>query len=66
MSIFRKISWGKPDSPMRELCGLCHGALPEVPLIIWRPDGGAASFCDDCAEVVFKALYPQASRPSPA
>lgn len=57
MSILSKIVWGKPDAPMRALCALCHDKLPEVPLIIWKGDGSAASFCDDCAEIVFRSLY---------
>jgi hypothetical protein len=56
MNILSKISWGKPDSPMRALCGLCHGALPEVPLIIRISDGSAASFCDNCAEKIFRTF----------
>jgi hypothetical protein len=44
------IAWGKPDSPRRELCAICHGPLPEVPLMLWAPNGSAASFCEACAE----------------
>jgi hypothetical protein len=44
------IVWGKPDSPRRALCAICHGGLPDVPLILWRSDGSAASFCDSCVE----------------
>jgi hypothetical protein len=43
------LCWGLPDSPMRELCALCHGPLPRVPLIIWK-DNYAASLCDQCVE----------------
>lgn len=48
--VARRIAWGHPDSPVRDLCALCHGALPEVPIILWKPDGSAASFCDPCFE----------------
>jgi hypothetical protein len=44
------VAWGNPDSPARELCGYCHGSLPEVPLRLFRPDGAAAAFCDVCTE----------------
>jgi hypothetical protein len=55
--MLHKIVWGKPDSPRRALCAVCHGALPEVPLMLWKEDGSGASFCDDCAEVLLKSLY---------
>jgi len=44
------IAWGKPDSPIRLLCAICHGALPDVPLMMWADDGSMASLCDDCVE----------------
>lgn len=47
------IVWGKPDSPRRNLCAMCHGALPEVPFMLWKDDGSGASFCDDCVERYF-------------
>jgi hypothetical protein len=34
---------------LRPLCGVCHGALPEAPLMMWREDGSCVSFCDECA-----------------
>lgn len=45
-----RLSWGRPDSPQRPLCGLCHGPLPAVPLIMWKDDGSALSLCDVCVE----------------
>jgi hypothetical protein len=42
------IAWGRPDSPRRSLCAICHGPLPDVPLMMWRDDGAGASFCDPC------------------
>lgn len=47
---WRKVAWGRPDARVRELCAYCHGALPRVPLMLWKDDGSAASFCDDCVE----------------
>jgi hypothetical protein len=47
---WRRVAWGKPDSPVRSLCSYCHGRLPEVPLMLWKEDGSAASFCDGCVE----------------
>ena len=44
------IAWGKPDSPVRPLCAVCHGALDEVPLMLWKDDGSCISLCDDCLE----------------
>jgi hypothetical protein len=43
------VAWGRPDSPPRELCSYCHGALPDVPLMLWREDGSAMSLCDTCS-----------------
>jgi hypothetical protein len=42
------VSWGRPDSPQRPLCSICHGALPGVPLGMWKADGSGAQFCDKC------------------
>lgn len=47
---WRRVAWGGPNSPARPLCAYCAGGLPEVPLMIWRKDGGCASFCDECVE----------------
>jgi hypothetical protein len=47
---WKRVAWGRPDSPRRSLCSYCHGALSEVPLMLWREDGSAASFCDECLE----------------
>ncbi len=47
---WRKVAWGRPDSPVRDLCSYCHGALPEVPLMMWREDGSCMQLCDDCTE----------------
>jgi len=44
------IAWGKPNSPRRELCGLCHGPLDEAPLILFTDAGYALSLCDACVD----------------
>lgn len=54
--IEKRVCWGKPDSPMRSLCCLCHGALPEVPLMLSKGDGSLVSFCDECAEQVVEKV----------
>lgn len=53
--VLKRIAWGRPDSPQRPLCGLCHGALPDVPLILMRDAGEVASFCDACVDEVLEA-----------
>ena len=44
------VTWSRPDSPTPALCSKCSGALPEVPLMLWRDDHSAVSFCDGCVE----------------
>jgi hypothetical protein len=53
---FRRIAWSRPDSPAPILCGYCSGALPDCPLTVWRSDGAAASFCDDCAPMLYSLV----------
>lgn len=45
-----RLVWSKPDSPPPVICSYCSGALPEVPLTMWKDDGAAISFCDDCVK----------------
>jgi hypothetical protein len=52
MSIW-PIVWSKPDSPQRALCAMCHGKLPDAPLMVWDPHGACAQFCDECVEKNF-------------
>jgi hypothetical protein len=47
---WKRVAWGRPDSPVRDLCAYCHGKLPEVPLMLWNDEGYCISFCDDCVE----------------
>jgi hypothetical protein len=42
------VSWGKPDSMPTAVCSYCSGCLPDVPLMLWKPDGSCAQFCDGC------------------
>jgi hypothetical protein len=44
------VAWSRPDSSTPALCSRCSGPLPEVPLMFWRENGSAASFCDTCVE----------------
>lgn len=44
------VTWSQPDAPTPALCSACHGALPEVPLMLWRNDSSALSLCDDCVD----------------
>jgi len=44
------LSWGHPDSPQRELCSVCHGKLPDVPLMMWTREGFMLQFCDACVD----------------
>ena len=50
------IAWGRPDSPRRALCAICHGALVDVPLIMWNDAGFSASICDECMEKWFEKV----------
>ena len=47
-----RVAWGAPDSPRRELCAYCHAKIgdDDVPLMMFKPDGSMAQFCDDCVE----------------
>lgn len=54
--VAKQICWGRPDSPRRPFCALCHGYLDDddVPVMIWKPDGSGAAFCDPCVERLFR------------
>lgn len=47
---WRRVTWGRPDSVPTAICSYCHGGLPEAPLMLWREDGSAAAFCDNCVD----------------
>ena len=44
------VTWSRLDSPSPALCSKCSGGLPDVPLMLWRDDNSAVSFCDGCVE----------------
>ena len=46
---WRRVTWGRPDSPPTAICSYCADALPEVPFILMQPTGLTARFCDACA-----------------
>jgi hypothetical protein len=46
---WHRVVWSAPTANAPCVCGHCFGALPEVPLMVWKPDGSGASFCDACA-----------------
>jgi len=45
-----RVTWGRPDSVPTAICSYCHGALPEVPVILWNAEGWTIRLCDGCAE----------------
>jgi ribosomal protein L24E len=49
---WKRVTWGRPDSPRSALCSYCSAVISdgdgEVPLIMWKNDGHAAQFCDVC------------------
>jgi hypothetical protein len=47
---WRKVIWGRPDSPRSVLCSYCCATIPDedVPLILWSAKGHAAQFCKQC------------------
>jgi hypothetical protein len=47
---WRRVTWGRPDSVPTAICSYCHGALPEVPLMLWNEQGACIQFCDACVE----------------
>lgn len=50
------IAWGKPDSPRRLLCAICHGALDDIPLMMWSDAGFAASLCERCVDLYIESV----------
>jgi len=52
----KRLAWGLPDAPLRELCAICAGPLPAVPLMLWKDDGSGASLCDKCVNEWIEAV----------
>lgn len=42
------VAWGKPDAPRSALCSYCSARIGKMPLMMWKPDGSAAQFCQAC------------------
>jgi hypothetical protein len=49
------IAWGKPEGPRRPLCSYCFAKIDDEdgPLMLFKQDGSAAQFCDECVERYF-------------
>jgi len=47
----QRVVWSEPNAVRSSFCSYCFAAIGEddVPLMMWRPDGRAAQFCDECA-----------------
>lgn len=45
-----RLTWGRPDSFVSVLCSYCSASIgdDDLPLRLWRADGSAVQFCDDC------------------
>jgi hypothetical protein len=56
---WRKVTWGRPDSPRSALCSYCSQALgsDDVPLILFTTAGYAAQFCDACQRQWFGSKH---------
>jgi hypothetical protein len=44
------VSWGGPRQRRTKVCSYCGEMLREadLPLILWKPNGACAEFCDAC------------------
>jgi hypothetical protein len=53
---WRKVIWGRPDSPRSALCSYCSAVIKdeEIPFIMWSSAGYAAQFCDKCQRQWFR------------
>lgn len=45
-----RVTWGRPDSVPTAICSYCHGALPDVPLVLWNAQGWSIRLYDECSE----------------
>jgi hypothetical protein len=59
---WRKVTWGRPDSPPTFLCSACSATLPEVPLVLWNAKGRCVRLCDACAELALRDYLRISSR----
>jgi hypothetical protein len=44
------VQWGGPKQRRTTRCSFCAEPFRdcEMPLILWKPDGSAAEFCENC------------------
>ena len=51
-----QVGWGGPDEPRATKCRYCDKpfAKRHVPLLVCRPDGWVAAFCDQCVRRYFE------------
>jgi hypothetical protein len=49
---WRKVTWGRPDSPRSVLCSYCAAVIgdEDIPFIMWTQAGYAAQFCPKCQD----------------
>lgn len=45
-----RITWSGPKARPPAVCSVCSGALPDVPMMLWKENGACAAFCDTCAK----------------
>lgn len=42
--------WSPPDGRAVRICSVCMGALPRVPVMLFKEDDSAAYLCDECLQ----------------
>jgi hypothetical protein len=49
------VTWGRPDAVVSALCSYCSASFrdEDVPLMLFKPDGSCAKFCDACQSTWF-------------
>jgi hypothetical protein len=55
-----QVAWGAPNQVRTEHCSYCDEPMDqdeEIPLILWRPDGWVAEFCEACQVKWWGAEY---------
>lgn len=59
---WHRVVWSAPNARTPQICSHCFGALPEAPLMVWKPDGSGASFCDRCTAMLVRQMRSPAQR----
>lgn len=61
-----RVKWGGAEERRTQCCSYCAKPFPDedddgdfVPLILWKKDGSAAEFCDDCQTEWFGIWSPK-------